>query len=339
MDSVPFFPDRASTMAGQVDNLYFAWLVLSGLVALAVAVLIVWFAIRYRQGPAAKRTLADAAEREKKMHRIEIIWTVVPLVLFIAMFVWSARVYYLSVTVPKDALPIYVVAKQWMWHAEHPGGEREIDELHVPADRPVELVMTSQDVIHSLSIPDFRVKQDVLPGRYTTLWFTANRPASITCFARSTAAPRTRTWSGGSSSWSRPPSRAGCRRTPTCRPWPRAARSATASSAAVAATARRPPCTRPDSKACSAGRSSCTTADSCSPTSASYAMRYCCRPRTCRPAMKRTCPRIAGKLAKKNCSRSSSTSSPWATQHRRWRHEQRCNRGTRKLRVTRKLFE
>jgi cytochrome c oxidase subunit 2 len=182
MDSVPFFPDRASTMAGQVDNLYFAWLVLSGLVALAVAVLIVWFAIRYRQGSAANRTLADAAEREKKMRRIEIIWTVVPLVLFIAMFVWSARVYYQSVTVPKDALPIYVVAKQWMWHAEHPGGEREIDELHVPADRPVELVMTSQDVIHSLSIPDFRVKQDVLPGRYTTLWFTANRPGEYHLF-------------------------------------------------------------------------------------------------------------------------------------------------------------
>ena len=182
MDSVPFFPDRASTMAGQVDNLYFAWLVLSGLVALAVAVLIVWFAIRYRQGSAANRTLADAAEREKKMHRIEIIWTVVPLVLFIAMFLWSARVYYQSVTVPKDALPIYVVAKQWMWHAEHPGGEREIDELHVPADRPVELVMTSQDVIHSLSIPDFRVKQDVLPGRYTTLWFTANRPGEYHLF-------------------------------------------------------------------------------------------------------------------------------------------------------------
>ena len=109
MDSVPFFPDRASTMAGQVDNLYFAWLVLSGVVALAVAVLIVWFAIRYRQGSAAKRTLADAAEREKTMRRIEIVWTVVPVVLFLVMFVWSARVYYRSVAVPKDALPIYVV--------------------------------------------------------------------------------------------------------------------------------------------------------------------------------------------------------------------------------------
>lgn len=176
MDSLPFFPDRASTIAGPIDALYFAWLILSGAVALAVAVMIVWLAIRYRRGSPAKRALASAGDHDKTMHRIEIVWTVVPLVLFLAMFFWSAEVYYRSVAVPKDALPIYVVAKQWMWHAEHTGGEREIDELHVPADRPVELVMTSQDVIHSLSIPGFRIKQDVLPGRYTTLWFTANRP-------------------------------------------------------------------------------------------------------------------------------------------------------------------
>ena len=176
MDSLPFFPVRASTAAGPVDDLYFAWLVLSGVVALAVAVAILWFAIHYRRGSAARRAVADAAAHEKKMRRIEIAWTVVPLALFIAMFFWSAKVYYQNVTVPRNALPIYVVAKQWMWHAEHPAGEREINELHVPADRPVELLMTSQDVIHSLSIPDFRVKQDVLPGRYTTLWFNANRP-------------------------------------------------------------------------------------------------------------------------------------------------------------------
>lgn len=182
MDSLPLFPDRASTIAGQIDNLYFAWLLMSGVVALAIALLIVWFAIRYRQGSPAVRTLPDAAEHEKRMHRMEIVWTVVPLVLFLAMFVWSAEVYYESVKVPTNALPIYVVAKQWMWHAEHPGGEREIDELHVPTGHPVELIMTSQDVIHSLSIPGFRVKQDVLPGRYTTLWFTATRPGEYHLF-------------------------------------------------------------------------------------------------------------------------------------------------------------
>ncbi len=182
MDSLPFFPVRASTNAGPVDDLYFAWLVLSGAVALAVAVAIVWFAVRYRRSSAASRAVEDIAAHEKKMRRIEIAWTVVPLALFIAMFVWSSKVYYENVTVPKNALPIYVVAKQWMWHAEHPAGEREINELHVPIDRPVELLMTSQDVIHSLSIPDFRIKQDVLPGRYTTLWFTANRPGEYRLF-------------------------------------------------------------------------------------------------------------------------------------------------------------
>jgi cytochrome c oxidase subunit 2 len=182
MDSLPFFPDRASTIAGQIDNLYFAWIALSGVVALAIVVMIVLFTVRYRQGSAASRSLGDPAEHARKMHHIEIIWTAVPLVLFLAMFAWSSRVYYDSVEIPKDALPIYVVAKQWMWHAEHPSGEREINELHVPINRPVELLMTSQDVIHSLSIPGFRIKQDVLPGRYTTLWFTANRAGEYHLF-------------------------------------------------------------------------------------------------------------------------------------------------------------
>ncbi len=176
MDHLPMFPDQASSIAGRIDDLYFAWLALSGAVALVVIVLIAWFAVKYRAGSSADRTVGDGAVHERKMRRIEIAWTVVPLVLFIGMFIWSARVYYESATVPKDALPIYVVAKQWMWHLEHPAGEREIDELHVPVGRPVELVMTSQDVIHSMSIPGFRVKQDVLPGRYTHLWFTATRP-------------------------------------------------------------------------------------------------------------------------------------------------------------------
>jgi len=116
------------------------------------------------------------------MHRIEIAWAGIPMVLFTGMFAWSAEVFYQGATVPPDALPVYVVGKQWMWHLEHPSGQREIGELHVPVGRPVELVMTSQDVIHSFSIPAFRVKQDVLPGRYTTLWFTATRPGEYHVF-------------------------------------------------------------------------------------------------------------------------------------------------------------
>jgi cytochrome c oxidase subunit II len=176
MDHLPLFPDQASTIASRIDALYFVWLALSGAVALAVVVLILWFAIKYRVGSDADRTVVDDAAHRRLLHRIEIAWAAIPLVLFMVMFYWSTEVYYQTATVPTDAMPVYIVAKQWMWHLEHPNGEREIDELHVPAGRPIELVMTSQDVIHSMSIPEFRVKQDVLPGRYTRLWFTATRP-------------------------------------------------------------------------------------------------------------------------------------------------------------------
>jgi cytochrome c oxidase subunit 2 len=183
MDHIPFFPERASTIASQIDGIYFMWLALSGVVALAIVVLILYFSIKYHEGSRAdRRVIADAATQERRMHRIEIAWIGIPLVLFTGMFAWSAEVFYQGATVPPDALPVYVVGKQWMWHLEHPSGQREIGELHVPIGRPVELVMTSQDVIHSFSIPAFRVKQDVLPGRYTTLWFTATRPGEYHLF-------------------------------------------------------------------------------------------------------------------------------------------------------------
>jgi cytochrome c oxidase subunit 2 len=182
VEHLPFFPDRASTIAGQIDDLYFVWVALSGAVAVAIAIVVVVFAVKYRAGsPADRRVIADAAH-ERTTRRIEIAWITIPMVLFLGMFAWSAEVYYRGVTVPPDALPVYVVGKQWMWHLEHPGGQREIDALHVPVGRPVELVMTSQDVIHSFSIPAFRVKQDVLPGRYTTLWFTASRAGEYHLF-------------------------------------------------------------------------------------------------------------------------------------------------------------
>jgi cytochrome c oxidase subunit 2 len=106
----------------------------------------------------------------------------VPLVLFLAMFIWSTFAFYANASVPPNALPVYVVGKQWMWHLEHPGGQREINELHVPLGRPVELVLASQDVIHSFSIPGFRVKQDVVPGRYTHLWFEATKTGDFRWF-------------------------------------------------------------------------------------------------------------------------------------------------------------
>ena len=171
----PLFTDAATALAARVDSLFVWVCVLTVSVAAGIFAVIIWFVIRYRKGVKRDRTHAPAAQRQTLQRRFEIAWSSIPLMLFVVAFAWAADLYYVNVTVPKDALPIYIVAKQWMWHAEHPAGEREIDELHVPLGRPVELLMTSQDVIHSLSIPDFRIKQDVLPGRYTTLWFTANR--------------------------------------------------------------------------------------------------------------------------------------------------------------------
>ncbi|SAK45452.1 cytochrome c oxidase subunit II [Caballeronia calidae] len=166
--SFHFFPHSATTASGRYDALFIAQLIVLAAVALAVALLIVIFSIRYRAGSTADRSHAPTSARA-----VEIAWTVTPLVLFIGTFAWAAYDFTQLYRVPPDAMPVFVVAKQWMWKLEHANGKREIDELHVPVNRPVRIVMTSQDVIHSFYVPDFRIKQDVVPGRYTTIWFTA----------------------------------------------------------------------------------------------------------------------------------------------------------------------
>ncbi len=178
----PLFPDRASTMAGRIDAIYFAWLGIAGLVALAVTVALIVFAVKYRQGSKADRSRGLDEEQRRINRRIEITWIVTPLAIFMVMFVWAADVYYDYAAPPPDALEVYVVGKQWMWKLQHPSGQREIDELHIPVGRPIKLVMTSEDVIHSFFVPAFRVKQDVLPGRYTTLWFQALKPGEYHLF-------------------------------------------------------------------------------------------------------------------------------------------------------------
>ena len=178
----PLHPARASSLATSVDILFYSWLALAGLVTFAIALLIVWFAVKYRHGSRANRDMASGAELRRQSHRIEIAWIVTPLVLFGVMFAWAADLYYVHAAPPANATEVYVVGKQWMWKLEHAGGRREIDELHVPAGRPIKLIMTSQDVIHSFFMPVFRIKQDVLPGRYTMLWFTATRPGDYHVF-------------------------------------------------------------------------------------------------------------------------------------------------------------
>lgn len=136
---------------------------------------------------------------------MEIFWTAVPLAITMVIFVWGAKLFFVSFYPPPNGLEINVVAKQWMWKVQHPEGKSEIDELHIPAGQPVKLLLTSQDVIHDFFVPAFRVKKDVLPGRYTTLWFEASKPGTYHLFCAQYCGTQHSAWLGGSSSWSRFP--------------------------------------------------------------------------------------------------------------------------------------
>ena len=163
-------------MAGNVDALYIFLLIVSGLMAGLIFLAIVYFAARYRARPGVP------AEQIEGSTPLELTWSIIPFCVFMVIFIWGAVVYFKGRTPPRDSTEVYVVAKQWMWKLEHAEGQREINELHVPVGRDVKLIMTSQDVIHSFFIPAFRLKQDVLPGRYTMAWFRATKPGTYHLF-------------------------------------------------------------------------------------------------------------------------------------------------------------
>ena len=169
---------------------------------LLIFTMILIFAVRYRHRRACGRA-------DRRLHPLEITWSIIPLGVFMVIFVWGAVIYFKERTPPRDATEVYVVAKQWMWKLQHDEGQREINELHVPVGRDVKLIMTSQDVIHSFYVPAFRIKQDVLPGRYTTRGFMPPRPAPIICSARNIAAPALRHDRASRSAWSRRSTRPG----------------------------------------------------------------------------------------------------------------------------------
>ena len=175
--NLPFFPEQASVQAGQVDAVYFFMVAVAAFFSLLIAGLIVFFAVKYRRreddgiGVAIHGSLT-----------LELLWTFVPLGIVMVMFVWGAKVFFDLYRPPAGAMEIFVVGKQWMWKVQHMEGQREINELHVPVGRPVKLIMGSEDVLHSYYIPAFRVKADVIPGRYNTMWFTANKPGQYHLF-------------------------------------------------------------------------------------------------------------------------------------------------------------
>lgn len=159
------FPAEASGISPYVDALYVFLLLMTVVGTLLVAVLLLVFSVRYRR---EKHPVATQIEGSTLL---EATWTIIPLAIFLVTFVWGALLYFRIYNPPTNAMNIYVVGKQWMWKAEHPGGQHEINALHVPTGQPVQLTMISQDVFHSFSIPDFRIKREVIPGRYSTVWF------------------------------------------------------------------------------------------------------------------------------------------------------------------------
>jgi cytochrome c oxidase subunit 2 len=166
----PLFPEQASTMATRVDTLFFFLVAVSGFFVALIFSLIVVFAVKYR-----RRSENERPAPIEGNFWLEVVWSVIPLGLTMIMFVWGAIIYFDIFSPPNDALEVSIVGRQWMWKAQHPAGQSEINELHVPLGQPVKLTMTSEDVIHDFFLPAFRVKQDVLPGRYTTLWFEATK--------------------------------------------------------------------------------------------------------------------------------------------------------------------
>jgi cytochrome c oxidase subunit II len=170
------FPREASTIAPYMDALYFFLLGMTVTGLLLVGAILLTFSLRYR------KEVHPVATQIEGSTLLEATWTIIPLGIFLVAFVWGALLYFRIYTPPVNAMNIYVVGKQWMWKAEHPGGQHEINALHVPTGQPIQLTMISQDVFHSFSIPDFRIKREVIPGRYSTVWFEATTPGTYHLF-------------------------------------------------------------------------------------------------------------------------------------------------------------
>jgi cytochrome c oxidase subunit 2 len=174
---IPFIPESASTVSGQVDALYFYLVGVTAFFTVLISGVLIFFVIRYR-----RRLPFEIPRPVAGSIKLESLWTVIPFIIAMSMFVGGASVFFAQYSIPKEALEVYVVGKQWMWKVQHTTGQREINELHVPVGRKIKLVMTTEDVIHSFFIPAFRTKSDVIPGRYTYIWFEATKPGRYHLF-------------------------------------------------------------------------------------------------------------------------------------------------------------
>ena len=177
MSGIPLVPPSASSFAGSLDALFYALLAFSLALGTFLTCLVVGYAIKYRRGSPASRT----GQRARNLW-LEVAWTGASLIVAFALFAWGANLYMERFRPPADALHMIGIGKQWMWKFQHPGGQREIDELHVPVGRAVVIELTSEDVIHSFFVPAFRVKQDAVPGMSTNVWFKATKVGTYHLF-------------------------------------------------------------------------------------------------------------------------------------------------------------
>jgi len=177
MGKFHLFPPEASTTARNVDALYFALTLISLFFITVIFLAILFFCIKYRRGSPADRSNPSSGS-----NLIELGWTTVPTLMGLALFTWGAIDYFRIERKPGNAIDVQVVGKQWMWKLQHAEGKREINELHIPVDQTVALTLISQDVIHSFFVPAFRVKQDVVPGKYTSEWFKPTRTGEYHIF-------------------------------------------------------------------------------------------------------------------------------------------------------------
>ena len=175
--SFPFVPESASTISGDVDALYFYISGVTVFFTLLISLVIIFFVIKYR-----RRNPFEIPRPIEGSTKLETLWSVIPLLIAISIFAWGAKVYFAQYRPPKNAIEVYVVGKQWMWKFQHTTGQREINELHVPVGRKIKLIMATEDVIHDVFVPAFRIKADVVPGRYTTEWFEATKPGRYHLF-------------------------------------------------------------------------------------------------------------------------------------------------------------
>ena len=171
------FPEQASSLARNVDEFYFFMVGVTAFFTIAISATVLFFAVKYRRRRADDRP----AEIEGSLV-LELIWSIIPFLITVVMFVWATALFFAQVRVPDDAIQIDVVGKRWMWKLQHMTGQREINELHVPVGKPVRLHLTSEDVIHSFYVPAFRMKKDAVPGMYNDTWFRATKPGRYHIF-------------------------------------------------------------------------------------------------------------------------------------------------------------